>query len=211
MVSAAALLPVLNAMPTAIAVAVLCVAVAAEIVAVPVIILPGGTVTLLAGALIGAGRPAAEVAIPICAAVIAADQLAYFSGAIIISWWRRRRPERAGEPPPSARRGWVAKWLAATMPSLAGASDMPYREFAPRLLVMRAPWLAAALWAGTLAADSLREIGHVAGVVGLIASALVIGCLALVRWRPEALRNLARRTGLWLSEFLRRRDTGSGS
>src|ERR1700749_419851 len=100
MVSAASLPPVLNAMPTAIAVAVLCVAVAAEIVAVPVIILPGGTVTLLAGALIGAGRPAAEVAIPICAAVIAADQLAYFSGAIIISWWRRRRPERAGNPPP---------------------------------------------------------------------------------------------------------------
>ncbi|HEX6453645.1 MAG TPA: hypothetical protein VF060_29785 [Trebonia sp.] len=211
MVSAAALLPVLNAMPTAVAVVVLCVAVVVEIVAVPVIILPGGTVTLLAGALVGAGRPAAEVVIPVCAAVIAADQLAYFSGAFIISWWHRRRPERAGNPAPLARRGRAAKWLAATMPSLAGASDMPYREFAPRLLAMRAPWLAAALWAGTLAADSLREIGHVAGVVGLIASALVIGGLALVRWRPQALRDLARRTGAWLGEFFCRRDTRSGN
>lgn len=193
MVSAAALPPVLNAMPTAVAVAVLCVAVAAEIVAVPLIILPGGTVTLLAGALIGAGRPAAEVAIPVCAAVIAADQLAYFSGAFIISWWHRRRPERAGKPASSARRGWAAKWLAATMPSLAGASDISYREFAPRLLVMRAPWLAAALWAGTLAAASLRAIGHVAGVVGLVASVVVIGGFILAHRRPEVLRSLARR------------------
>jgi membrane protein DedA with SNARE-associated domain len=203
MVSAAALPPVLNAMPTAIAVTVLCVAVAAEIVAVPVIILPGGTMTLLAGALIGAGRPAAEVVIPVCAAVIAADQLAYFSGAFIISWWHRRRPEREGTRTPLTRRGRTAKWLAATMPSLAGASDMPYREFAPRLLVMRVPWLAAGLWAGTLAADSLREIGHVAGVVGLIASFLVIGCLALLRWRPRAVRDLARRAGTWVGETFR--------
>lgn len=179
----------LNALPTAVAVALLCLAVTAEILVVPVIILPGGTVTLLAGALIGAGRPPAEVAIPVCAAVIAADQLAYFSGAFIVSWWRRRRPERS-RPAPSVRRGRAARWLAATMPSLAAANGMPYREFAPRLLVMRVPWLAAALFAGTLAADSLRAIGHVAGVAGVIASVVVVAGLFLARHRPQELREL---------------------
>ena len=55
---------VLNALPTAAAVAVLCVAVAVEITAIPGMLLPGATVTLIAGALIGAGRPALAVAIP---------------------------------------------------------------------------------------------------------------------------------------------------
>jgi membrane protein DedA with SNARE-associated domain len=205
MVSAAALLPVLNAMPTAIAVAVLCVAVAAEIVAVPVIILPGGTMTLLAGALIGAGRPAAEVAVPVCAAVIAADQLAFFGGAIVISWWHRRRGERAGSLP-GARHGRAARWLTATMPALAGATGMPYGQFVPRMLVMRAPWLAAALAAGTLAADSLRGIGHVAGVAGLIASVVVIAGLVLVRRRPHGPRDLIYRTGAALRALVRRSD-----
>ena len=204
MVSAATLPSALNAMPTALAVAVLCVAVAAEIIAVPVIILPGGSMTLLAGALIGAGRPAVEVAVPICAAVIVADQLAFFGGAIVISWWHRRRGDRAGALP-SARQGKAAKWLTATMPALAGAAGMPYRQFAPRLLVMRVPWLAAALSAGTLAADSLREIGHVAGVAGLIASVVVIVGLVLVR-RPRALRDLISRTGAALRAAFRRSD-----
>jgi membrane protein DedA with SNARE-associated domain len=194
---------VLNAMPTAVAVAVLCVAVTAEIIAVPVIILPGGTVTLLAGALIGAGRPAVEVAVPICVSVIVADQLAYFGGAIVISWWHRRHQEKAGSVP-RARQGRAAKWLAATMPALAGATGMPYREFAPRLLVMRVPWLAAALFAGTLAADSLREIGHVAGVAGLIASILVIAGLVIVRHRPDSLRRLVDETGSAVRTLLRR-------
>ena len=39
--------------------------------------------TLLAGALIGAGRPALAVALPVVAAVFAGDQLAYFSGAAV--------------------------------------------------------------------------------------------------------------------------------
>ena len=48
---AAPVLPAaLNALPTAAAVAVLCVAVVAEIVAVPGVLLPGGTMTLLAAA-----------------------------------------------------------------------------------------------------------------------------------------------------------------
>ncbi len=47
----------LSALPTAAAVSVLCVAAVVEIVAVPVV-LPGGTMMLLAGALIGSGRPA---------------------------------------------------------------------------------------------------------------------------------------------------------
>lgn len=205
MVSASALPPVLDAMPTAVAVALLCVAVAAEIVVVPVIILPGATMTLLAGALIGAGRPAVEVAVPVCAAVIAADQLAFFGGAIVISWWHRRRGERAGTLP-AERRGRAARWLTATMPALAGATGMPYGQFAPRMLVMRVPWLAAALAAGTLAADSLREIGHVAGVAGLIASVVVIAGLVLVRRRPHAPRELISRTEAALRALVRRSD-----
>ena len=63
--AAPALLPALNALPTAAAVAALCVAVVAEIVLVPAVLLPGGTVTLLAGALIGAGHPALAVAVPV--------------------------------------------------------------------------------------------------------------------------------------------------
>lgn len=207
MVSAGSLPSVLNAMPTAVAVAVLCVAVAVEIIVVPVMVLPGGTMTLLAGALIGAGRPAFEVGIPVCAAVLAADQIAYFGGAVVIGWWHRRHPERAGTFP-GIRRGRAAKWLTATMPALAGASEMPYRDFVPRLIAMRAAWLAAALSAGTLAADSLREIGHVAGVAGLIASVVVIVALVLVRRRPRAPRELARRTASAVRALLYRSGQG---
>jgi hypothetical protein len=39
----------LSALPTAAAVSVLCVAVVVEIVAMPAVLLPGGTMTLLAG------------------------------------------------------------------------------------------------------------------------------------------------------------------
>ncbi len=177
---------VVNAMPTAAAVSVLCVAVVAEIIAVPGVLLPGGTMTLLAGALIGSGRPAAEVAIPMMIAVIAGDQLAYFGGTMVLGWWRRRHPGQMEAPP--ARRGRAARWLTATMPSVAGAARMPYRELAPRLLVMRVPWFAAAFATGTLAAHSLRQIGHVAGVVGLIASVVVISGLYLMHKRSAVLR-----------------------
>lgn len=193
MVGAESLPSMLNAMPTVVAVAVLCVAVAAEIVAVPVIILPGGTMTLLAGALIGTGRPPLEVAVPVAAAVIAADQIAYFGGAVVIAWWHRRHAERDGKMP-GVRHGRAAKWLTATMPAIAGATRMPYREFVPRLLAMRLPWLAAALTAGTLAADSLRQIGHVAGVAGLIASVVVVAGLILTYKRPKILRTLVSRS-----------------
>jgi membrane-associated protein len=183
----------LNALPTAVAVAALCVAVVVEIVAVPAVLLPGGTMTLLAGALIGAGRPALAVAVPVIAAVISGDQVAYFSGAAIIGWWRRRRPGRA-DTEQTARRGRTATWLTAAMPSLAGAAGMRYRPFAARILVMRVPWLAAALSAGTLAAHSLAQIGHVAGIVGVVASVVVAGGLLLAHHRPGAVRALARRT-----------------
>jgi membrane protein DedA with SNARE-associated domain len=192
LVGAASFSAVVSAMPTALAVAVLCVAVVAEIVAVPAVLLPGGTMTLLAGALIGSGRPAAEVVVPMTIAVLSGDQLAYFFGGLVVGWWRSRRPDRAKQAPPP-RRGRAAKWLTATMPSLAGAARMPYREFVPRLLVMRVPWLAAAFAAGTLAAHSLREIGHVAGIAGLIVSAIVVIGLFLVHQRPEALRRMTRR------------------
>lgn len=193
LVAAISFSAVVNAMPTAAAVGVLCVAVAVEIVAVPGVLLPGGTMTLLAGALIGSGRPAAEIAIPMMIAVITGDQLAYFGGALVVGWWRNRRhPDRAERASP-VRRGRTAKWLTATMPSIAGAARMPYRELAPRLLVMRVPWFAAAFAAGTLAAHSLREIGHVAGIAGFIASVAVIAGLYVMHRRPDALRALTRR------------------
>lgn len=190
--AAAALPATLNALPTAAAVAALCVAVVLEIVMVPAVLLPGGTMTLLAGALIGAGRPALAVAIPVALAVVAGDQLAFVSGAAVIGVWRRRRPGRATERP--VRRGRAAAWLTASMPSLAGASGMRYRPFTARLLVMRVPWLAAALSVGALAADSLARIGHVAGIAGLVASGVVVAGLLVAHYRPGAVRAVARRT-----------------
>jgi membrane-associated protein len=192
--AAPAFLSALNALPTVAAVAALCVAVVAEIVLVPAVLLPGGTVTLLAGALIGAGRPALAVAVPVIVAVITGDQLAFFSGAAVTGWWRRRRPERAEQEQPAARRGRTAAWLTASMPSLAGGAGMRYRSFATRILVMRVPWLAAALSAGTLAAHSLARIGHVAGIAGLAASGVVLSALLVAHRRPGAVRAVARRT-----------------
>jgi membrane-associated protein len=182
--AAASVLPsALSALPTAAAVSVLCVAVVVEIVAVPAVLLPGGTMTLLAGALIGSGRPALAVAVPIVAAVVGGDQLAYFSGAAVTAWWRRRRPRRTRErSAPSS--GRAAAWFTAAMPSLAGAAGLRYRPFAVRVVVMRVPWLAAALSVGTLAARSLAGIGHVAGIAGLVASALVVAGLLVARHRP---------------------------
>lgn len=203
MAGAGGLPSALNALPTAVAIGVLCVAVVIEITAVPAVLLPGGTMTLLAGALIGAGRPAVEVAVPMVVAVIGGDQIAYFSGAAVIGWWRRRRPGRA-EDGRVARLGRAATWLTATMPSLAGAARMPYRDFLPRLMVMRVPWLAAALAAGTLAAHSIRQIGHVADIVGLAASAVIVTGLVIVHRRPEMLRQLVRG-----SDSSRRDLTGS--
>src|SRR6266699_923308 len=49
-----------NVLLAAAAAAVLCGLVIAEIAALPGVLLPGGTMTLLAGALIGSGRPAAR-------------------------------------------------------------------------------------------------------------------------------------------------------
>jgi membrane-associated protein len=194
--AAPAFLPALNALPTAAAVATLCMAVVVEIVLVPAVLLPGGTVTLLAGALIGAGRPALAVAVPVVAAVVAGDQLAFFSGAAVTGWWRRRHPGRAEQEPGAqpARRGRTAGWLTASMPSVAGGAGMRYRSFAARILVMRVPWLAAALSAGILAAHSLARIGHVAGIAGLVASGVVLTALLVVHRRPGAVRAVARRT-----------------
>ena len=194
--AAPAFLPALNTLPTAAAVATLCVAVVVEIVLVPAVLLPGGTFTLLAGALIGAGRPALAVAVPVVAAVVAGDQLAFFSGAAVTGWWRRRRAGPAEQEPGTrpARRGRTAAWLSASMPSVAGGAGMRYQSFAARILVMRVPWLAAALCAGTLAAHSLARIGHVAGIAGLVASGVVLTSLLLVHRRPGAVRAVARRT-----------------
>jgi hypothetical protein len=188
--AAAGLPSVLTAMPTAVAVSLLCAAVIVEIVAVPAVLLPGGTFTLLAGALIGAGRPALAVALPVVVAVVAGDQLAYFSGSAVAGWWRRRRPGRGAGGP--ARHGPAAAWLTAAMPSVAGGAGIGYRSFAGRVTVMRVPWLAAALSAGALAARSLAGIGHVAGIVGIVASAVVVTGLLAARHGPAVLRALAR-------------------
>lgn len=190
--AAPALPSALNALPTTAAVAALCAAVIMEIIVVPAVLLPGGTMTLLAGALIGAGRPALAVAVPVVAAVIGGDQLAYFSGAAVIGWWRRRRPGRTEEQP--VRRGRTAAWLTAAMPSLAGAAGMHYRSFVARELVMRVPWLTAALSAGAFAAHSLARIGHVAGIAGMVASVVVVAGLLVAHHRPGVVRALARRT-----------------
>jgi membrane-associated protein len=173
----------LNAMPTAAAVGIMCAAVVVEIVALPAVLLPGGTITLLAGALIGAGRPALAVALPVAAAVIGGDQLAYVTGTAVTSWWRHRRGRPPSRPDPRSA------WFAAAFPSLAGAAGLRYRPFAVRALVLRVPWLAAALGAGALAAHSIAGIGHVAGIVGLVASGLVVAGLVIAR------RRAARRDG----------------
>jgi membrane protein DedA with SNARE-associated domain len=182
---AASLLPsALTAMPTAAMVAVLCAAVIGEIVLVPTL-LPGATIAVLAGALIGAGRPALAVALPLAAAVVAGDQLAYASGAAVTGWWRRRRPGHA----PRVRQGRVESWFAAALPSLAGAAGLGYRQFVPRVLVLRVPWLAATLGGGALAASSLAHLGHFIGLAGVIATAVVVAALLAVRRRAVAARH----------------------
>ena len=105
--------------PTAATVSVLCVAVVVEIVAVPAVLLPGGTMTLLAGALIGSGRPALAVTVPVVAAVVGGDQLAYFSGAAVTGWWRRRRPRRIEGAGRAG--GRTAAWYGGSAPCGAGA------------------------------------------------------------------------------------------
>ncbi len=185
---AASLLPsALTALPTAAMVGVLCAAVIGEIVITPTV-LPGATITLVAGALIGAGRPALAVAVPLIAAIVAGDQLAYFGGAAVIRWLRRRRP---GRPVPRERRGRVESWLAAAMPSLAGAAGLRYRQFVPRVLVLRVPWLVAALGAGMLAAKSLARLGHVIGLAGVITTGVVVLALVIFRRRGVAGRRAA--------------------
>lgn len=195
----------LSGLPTAVAVTALCVAVTVEIVLIPGMLLPGGTVTLIAGALIGSGRPVIAVAVPMVVAVIGADQLAYLCGAALIDWWRRRHPARAERGAPLERaasqgrpagQGRMAVWLTAAMPTVAGAVRMPYRAFAVRLVILRVPWLAAALSAGTLAAKWLGDIGHVVGVGGVVASLIVLACLLVARHRPEAVRALGRGAGV---------------
>jgi membrane protein DedA with SNARE-associated domain len=204
----------LSGLPTAVAVAALCLAVAVEIIVIPGMLLPGGTVTLIAGALIGSGRPVLAVAVPMVIAVIGADQLAYLCGAVLIDWLRRRHParaERGGAPLERTAnqgrpvgQGRTAIWLTAAMPTVAGAVRMPYRAFAVRLIILRVPWLAGALSAGTLAAKWLGDIGHVVGVGGVAASLIVLACLLLARHRPGAVRALARGTGA-----LRKRKTST--
>jgi hypothetical protein len=89
------------------------------------------------------------------------------------------------------------------MPSVAGGAGMRYRSFAARILVMRVPWLAAALSAGILAAHSLARIGHVAGIAGLVASGVVLTALLVVHRRPGAVRAVAR----WTMAMMRRLST----
>jgi hypothetical protein len=45
-----------------------------------------------------------------------------------------------------------------------------------------------------LAAHSLAQIGHVAGIAGVVASVVIVGSLVVAHHRPGAVRALARRT-----------------
>src|SRR5260370_34197448 len=90
---AAAVPHALNVLPTAAAAAALCGLVIAEIAGLPGVLLPGGTMTLLAGALIGSGRPALAVAVPVAAAVIG-----------------------GGPPGPPPRPAGVRRWAPAPPP-----------------------------------------------------------------------------------------------
>src|SRR5260370_39129676 len=92
---AAAVAHALNVLPAAAAVAALCGLVIAEIVALPGVLLPGGTMALLAGALIGSGRPALAVDVPVAAAVIGGGHLAHPT--------RPAAPRRGRRPPPRPR------------------------------------------------------------------------------------------------------------
>ena len=199
--------PALTALPTAAMVAVLCAAVIGEIVLVPTV-LPGATIALLAGALIGAGRPALAVALPLAAAIVAGDQIAYVSGAAVAHWWRRHRagrrwpgrrrsrpsaqPDPSRPPRPSRAprepRGRLESWFSAALPSLAGGAGLRYRQFVPRVLVLRVPWLAATLGAGALAASSLAQLGHLIGLAGVIATVVVVTALLTFRRRAAAAR-----------------------
>jgi len=71
------------------------------------------------------------------------------------------------------------------MPSLAGASGLRYRAFAPRVLVMRVPWLAVALCAGALAAKSVARLGHVIGLVGILVTVAVMAGILVARHRTR--------------------------
>ncbi len=82
----------------------------------------------------------------------------------------------------------MESWLAAAMPSLAGAAGLRYRQFVPRVLVLRVPWLVAALGAGMLAAKSIAHLGHFIGVAGVIVSGVVVLALVIVRRRAVAAR-----------------------
>jgi len=81
-----------------------------------------------------------------------------------------------------------------------GTIGMRYRPFAARVLVMRVPWLAAALSVGALAADSLARTGHVAGLAGLVASGVVVAGLLVARRRPGVVRAVARRVMTFRAE-----------
>ena len=178
-------------MPTAAVVGVLCAAVVAEIVVLPGV-LPGAAITLLAGALIAAGRPALAVAVPLALAIAAGDQLAYVSGATVTRWWRRRRRDRVER---RARSGAMESWLTAAMPSLAGAAGQRYGQFAPRVLALRVPWLGAALGTGALAAAPVARLGQAIGLAGFLISGCVVAALLVFRWRARTGRRAPGQTG----------------
>src|SRR5260370_37273979 len=94
-IAGAAVLPhALNSLPAVAAGAALCGLVIAEIVALPGGLLPGGTMALLAGALIGSGRPALPVAVPVAAAVIGGDHALGAPRRARCLSWPATRPQR---------------------------------------------------------------------------------------------------------------------
>lgn len=182
----------LSVVPTGLVVAVLCALVITEIVAVPGIVLPGGIVTLLAGALAGAGRAPLEIAVPVAAAVIIGDHLAYRAGPAVVMWWHWDRPGRIQN---RVAAGAAPRWLVAAVPSLAGAAGVPYSTFAVRLLAVRLPWLAGMLAAGAVAPGVAAGIGRGGGLAAAaVAAAAVLAGPAMLRRLP--VRVIARRPRL---------------
>ena len=182
----------LSVLPAGLAVAVLCALVITEIVFVPGVVLPGGTVTLLAGALAGAGRAPLEIAAPVAAAVIIGDHLAYRAGPEVVLMWRWDRPGRTRR---RAAEGGAPRWLLAAVPPLAGAARVPYSRFAVNLLAVRLPWLAGMLAAGAVAPGAAAGIGRGGGLAAAAVAAVAFLAVPAVAGRLPV-RVIARRPRL---------------
>ena len=175
----------LAGMPAGWALAVLLALLIAEVLAVPGVVLPGGTAVVLVGALVGSGRADGRLAVPaVTVAVLLADQVAFWAGGRAGRWLRRRVPaaraRSAGQPARPAAR-WRHLGLAA-LPSLAGATQLPYRRFVVREVALRAAWLPVFLIAGEIGGRSLSRV-RTLGTGAAVVAGVVVAAVLLARRR----------------------------